>query len=103
MMSRGLFPLLVCALIVGGCAEMRWTRSGADAAMVSRDIDDCRASALRRANAPVSTPGQSDRTDGVGRPHIMTPSSGSDERFVAEHEEVSRCMHQRGYQLRPAS
>jgi hypothetical protein len=101
------FPLAAAlvglAVTIAGCADMRWSKPGADAALVSRDLDECRAAALRSANAPISTPGQVDaRTDGMSGPGIMTPAAGSNERFVAEHEEVSRCMLQRGYQLKPA-
>jgi hypothetical protein len=30
----------------------------------------------------------------------MQPSAGSNERFLAEHEETRRCMAKRGYELR---
>lgn len=93
----------VIALITHGCTTMQWTKPGADATAVARDQDDCRASALRRANPTIAGPGSPDaRTDG-GRPGVMSPTQGSNERFVAEHEEVRRCMLKRGYELRPAS
>ena len=104
-MIRTLFSAAFIALVltVTGCAEMRWSKAGADSALVSRDLDECRAAALGRANTAISTPGQVDgRSDGTGSPGIMTPAPGSNERFVAEHEEVSRCMVRRGYALRPA-
>jgi len=98
--------LLIAAFIglfltLTGCADMRWSKAGADGALVSRDLDECRAAALRRANPVISTPGQGDgRSDGTGSPGVMKPAAGSNERFIAEHEETSRCMRQRGYELR---
>ena len=104
-MTRALSAALIgLVLAPTGCAELRWSKSGADAALVSRDLDECRSAALRGANAPISTPGQVDgRSDGVGRPGVMTPAAGSNERFIAEHEDLSRCMRRRGYELKPAS
>src|SRR5687767_10290155 len=91
------------ALLAQGCAQMQWTKPGADAATIARDQDQCRAQALRRGAPPVAGVGSPDaRTDG-GRPGVMAPAQGSNERFVAEHEEMRRCMLQRGYELKPAS
>lgn len=105
MMKRSTHATLaaVIALIAQGCTSLQWTKPGADAAAIARDQDDCRASALRRANPTIAGPGSPDaRTDG-GRPVVMAPAHGSNERFVAEHEEVRRCMLKRGYELRPPS
>jgi hypothetical protein len=89
------------ALIVQGCSSMQWSKPGADAAAVSRDIDQCRAQALRGTPAvsPVGSPEA--RTDGR-RPGALAPTAGSSERFIDEHEVVSACMLRRGYELRPA-
>ena len=90
-------------LLAAGCAQMQWNKPGADATMVARDQDECRAAAIGRAGPPVAgRTGLDARTDG-GRPPVMAPSQGSNERFVAEHEEMRRCMLERGYQLKPAS
>lgn len=95
--------LALLALLAQGCAEMQWSKPGADTAQLARDQDECRAAALGRAGPPVAGRGSIDaRTDG-GRPPVMAPAQGSNERFVAEHEEMRRCMLQRGYQLKPAS
>ena len=93
---------LAAVALTAGCAEMRWTKAGADAAAVARDQDECRAQALRRGPPPVAGVGSPDaRTDG-SRPAGMTTAQGSNERFIAENEEMRRCMLQRGYQLTPA-
>ncbi len=93
---------LAIALLAQGCAQMQWTKDGADAATVARDQNECRVQALRRAPPPVAGMGSPDARTGPGRPVVMAPAS-SNERFVAEHEEMSRCMQQRGYALKPAS
>jgi hypothetical protein len=94
--------LAAIALAAQGCAEMKWTKPGADANAVANDQNECRAVALG-ATPPVGTRGTIDtRADG-GRSPVMASSSSSGDRFVAEHEEMSRCMTQRGYQLKPAS
>ena len=95
--------LAAAALLMQGCAEMRWTKPGADAPAVARDQDECRVQALRRGPPPVAGVGNPDaRTDG-SRSGGMTTAQGSNERFIAENEEMRRCMLQRGYQLKPAT
>ena len=87
-------------LLAAGCAEMQWSRPGADAALVARDQDECRAQALQRAIPSVAARGTPDaRTSMPGTP---PQGQGSSDRFVAEHEEMRRCMLQRGYELKPA-
>jgi hypothetical protein len=107
MMNKpDLLLLLVAAMLVaGGCAEMRWTKQGADAAAVSRDLDECRASSLARAGPrgaaiPSQDPQMIDRG---ASPMATRPPGTSNERFIAEHEDVRVCMVRRGYQLQPAS
>ncbi len=93
--------LCVAVTIVGaGCAGGHWVKPGADAAAVSRDLYDCRAASLGRAGSPVAPTGSSEAVTDRGRPAVMQPSAGSNERFLAEHEETRRCMAKRGYELR---
>ena len=107
MMSKPYITLLAAAavLITSACAEMRWAKPGADAATVARDTDECRATALGRSaprGAAIATqdPQMIDR----GATPMAARSAGtSNDRFIAEHEEVRVCMQRRGYQLRPAS
>lgn len=94
--------VLAAAVLLQGCAQMQWTKPGADAATIARDQNECRSVALGRAAPTVAGRGGPDsRTDG-GRSPVMAPAQGSNERFVAENEEVRRCMLQRGYQLTPS-
>ena len=96
-----LLALAAAALIAQACAGPQWTKAGADAAAVSRDLDDCRAVALRRA-APAVAPSSSPQavTDRGRSTNPLTASAGSNERFIDEREEVNRCMAKRGYELR---
>ena len=85
------------ALLASGCATKNWTKPGADAATVSRDLDACRAGAL--GGAAVAPSGSSEAITERGRPATQ-PTAGSNERFLAEHEAARRCMLKRGYELR---
>ena len=95
--------LAALVLLVQGCAEMQWSKPGADAAAIAREQDECRAAAIGRAGPPVAGRGSLDARSDGGRPPVMAPTQGSNERFVAEHEEMRRCMMERGYQLKPAT
>ena len=96
-MNRLLFAA-AAALTLTACASGAWTKPGADAAAVSRDLDACRGVALGRATPPAAPSGSSEAiTD--RRTGSLARSTGSNERFIEEHEEVSRCMQKRGYTL----
>jgi hypothetical protein len=99
---KRLLPIAAALAILSaqGCSGLNWTKPGADANTISRDLDDCRAVALGRATPPVAPAGSSEATTDGGRPGAMRPAAGSNERFVAEHEEVRRCMLKRGYELK---
>ena len=98
LLAHGFAAVIVLA--AQGCASGQWVKPGADAATVSRDTEECRKLALRRATAPVAPAGSAAaRTDG-GRVGALTPAVGSNERFVNEHEDIRRCMLGKGYELR---
>jgi hypothetical protein len=91
--------LAALALVFQGCAEMHWIKPGADAAAVSRDLDACRALALKGSGPALAPAGSSEGVADRGAPRVMSPTAGTNERFVAEHEAASRCMTARGYKL----
>ena len=102
-MSHALSSVVVAgalALTLGACADMQWTKAGADTAAVSRDLEQCRASALRGA-APAAAAMSQDAqvVDRAAAPIAGRPAGTTNERFVAEHEDTRRCMVSRGYQL----
>jgi hypothetical protein len=94
--------LIACALSLSlaACADMEWTRAGADKAAVSRDLDECRGAALRRAPPSGGVVSQDPQmVDRGATPSSARPAGTSNERFMAEHEDVRRCMSGKGYQL----
>ena len=95
--------LVAVALLANGCGQMQWSKPGADAAAIANDQDQCRSQALRRGPPPISGVGSADARSDGGRPGVMAPVQGSNECFVAENEEMRRCMLQRGYELKPAT
>lgn len=97
-----ILPTLAPALLatmLSGCADLQWTKPGADATAVSRDLDACRAVALQSAGAPVAPARSTEAVTDRGRPGSMQTTAGSNERFVAEQETIRRCMSSRGYVL----
>jgi hypothetical protein len=100
-----LFAALICgSALLSACADMRWTKAGADPAAVSRDRDECRATALTLgapSGAAVVTPPDQPVERGA-MPVGARPAATADERFIAEHEVVRLCMQRRGYQLQSA-
>ena len=104
-MKKLLFaPALAAGLVLlGACADMRWTKSGADEATVSRDLDQCRAAALRRAAPPAAGTVAADPQVSVERAGVpagnRSVAGSANERFIAEHESIRVCMTGRGYQL----
>ena len=96
--SRAFWPLALALL--AGCANMEWSKPGADASAVSRDLEACRGVALSRSGPALSPVGSSDAATDRGSTRGMPSSTmDSNERFVAEHAEVQRCMQKRGYTL----
>jgi hypothetical protein len=101
-----LFPAVMVALSVIGCAEMRWSKPGADSATLEVDLGQCRSEARLQAareslpRMPGSSPAL--RTDSTGRPVVGQPGSRGTDTLVLEQELTSSCMRGRGYALAPA-
>jgi hypothetical protein len=94
------------ALLVAGCAEMRWSKPGADPAKLEEDLAQCRGEArLQAARESVPRiPGSSQaiRADATGRPVVAPPASRGTDTLVLEQELTSSCMRGKGYALAPA-
>ncbi|HUP95647.1 MAG TPA: hypothetical protein VM164_12120 [Burkholderiales bacterium] len=99
--------VLVMCIAFSACAEMRWTKPGADVNQASRDLDACRGAALQRSGPRGVGAAAGAEMQGTIERGTIAPSTRaagtSDDRFIADHEEVRTCMLQRGYQLRPAA
>jgi hypothetical protein len=93
------------ALLVAGCAEMRWSKPGVDPAKLEEDLAQCRGEARLQAareslpRMPGSSPAL--RTDSTGRPVVAQPGSRGTDTLVLEQELTSSCMRGKGYQLAP--
>lgn len=104
MKTLSSIALATASVFSSGCAETHWTKPGADAALVSRDFEECREDALRRAiPAGVAASASQSMSPGAG-PMAGSPAGGtSGTRFVQEQEDVRECMLRRGYRLQPSS
>lgn len=92
-------------LLLGGCADLRWTREGVDDATLARDLDDCARSAHVQASSQVISAGpatpQVMGVDPQGRAFVANPFPASSDRFIVEHDLERLCMTGKGYQLAP--
>lgn len=89
-----------------GCAELRWHRSGSDAAALELDLKDCHQLA-RTGSAHLAWPFPNGTTrlvatDRAGRA-VLTPYPYATwldtDRSVLEFELVGACMRNKGYAL----
>ena len=100
-----LSAVAVIALFAAGCAEMRWSKPGADSAKLEEDLAQCRGEARLQAareslpRMPGSSPAL--RTDSTGRPVVAQPGSRGTDTLVLEQELTSSCMRGKGYALAP--
>ena len=91
------------ALALAACADMDWTKPGADKPTVSRDLDACRGAALRNTPpGPANASQNPEVVDRASAPVAGRPAGSDNERFIAEHDSVRQCMASRGYKLTPA-
>ena len=98
---KKLIPILA-ALLLTGCGEMRWTKSGGDTGSVAQDEANCRAAANDQVQRQYGPPSPTNNRN-------MDPRYGADpsipsqsDRMVLESQAVDRCMRSRGYALVPA-
>ena len=96
--SRSFLPIAALALL-SGCSSMEWSKPGADASAVSRDLEACRGLALTHSGPPAAPAGSSEAVTDRSTRVMSSPTMDSNERFVAEHADVQRCMQKRGYAL----
>ncbi len=89
--------LLSFALALAACADLRWTRAGADDAEQERDLTACRQlareQAARSGNLGLPPPAADPRFGPTG------PSQA--EQRMQEQQALEACMRARGYTLAP--
>ena len=101
-----LSAVAVVSLAVVGCAEMRWSKPGADSAKLEEDLAQCRGEARLQASreslprTPSSSPAI--RADASGRPVVAPPASRGTDTLVLEQDLTGACMRGKGYALAPA-
>src|SRR5690348_13262645 len=94
--ARWLSQTAVVMLLLGGCADLRWSKDGADDATLARDLDDCarnaraQASSQALANGP-ATP-QVMGVDPQGRAFVANPFPANSDRYIMEHDLQRFCM-----------
>jgi hypothetical protein len=91
------------AVLVAGCAELRWHKPGVEAAMLESDLAQCRQIARLRAERESWPPWfEAPRIVGLdrqGRILVSEPHARPSERFLLEQEYTRACMRARGYEL----
>lgn len=89
--------LLLFAIGLASCAQLRWQKAGADEAAISRDLSDC--SKLAREKGA--------RAGNLGLPPVWDPRFGAPvgpsqaEQQMQERQAADACMRERGYRLVP--
>ena len=89
--------LLLFAIGLASCAELRWQKAGADAAAVTRDLSAC--SKLAREKGA--------RAGNIGLPPVSDPRFGGPsgptqaEQQLQESQAADACMREHGYRLVP--
>jgi hypothetical protein len=94
-------------VLAAGCAELRWHKDGASAAMTEQDLAACQQQARSRAVHDVwpSVPAlpQWIGVDSLGRPIASYPYRYETDRFILEHDLARSCMWGKGYELAPTA
>ncbi len=91
--------------LVAGCAEMRWSKPGADPAKLEEDLAQCRGEArlqAARESAP-RMPGAPPLlvTDAQGRAVVAPARTRGTDSMVLEQDLTGSCMRGKGYALAP--
>jgi len=96
---------LTAVALSAACAEMHWSKPGADSAKLEEDLAQCRGEARLQASreSVPRTPGspQAIRADAAGRPIVAPPASRGTDTLVLEQDLTGSCMRGKGYALAP--
>jgi hypothetical protein len=96
---------LAAVVLSAGCAEMRWSRPGTDAARLEQDLAQCRGEArlqASRASLPRTSGIPTLLTDPGGRPVPGPTRSRTEDPALLEQDLASSCMRGKGYELVPS-
>jgi hypothetical protein len=93
------------AVLLAGCANLRWHKDGADAAALERDLGECQQQAHAQAVRQSWSYGLSSPpiigVDAQGHALLSQPRRTDSDLFFMEHDLERICMRGRGYQLLP--
>jgi hypothetical protein len=91
------FAILLPALVLAACGEVRWVKPGGDGLSVTNDLAACRATAHSSAQRMYGP-----QQPSTGHPFLGTsPDPSPADRQMREQEAVNRCMRDKGYALVP--
>jgi hypothetical protein len=95
--------LCCCVVLLSGCAQLEWHKTGASDEARERDAAECTAQARPAGLKQVPmlyphTPGLP--TNRQNRAYPSQDSRLDSERFMAEQDALRECMRQRGYELK---
>ena len=98
---------LTALVVSAGCAEMRWSKPGADSAKLEEDLAQCRGEArlqASRESAP-HMPGAPPLLvmDAQGRAVAAPARTRGTDSLVLEQDLTGSCMRGKGYELAPVA
>ena len=95
--------LLACFGALYGCADTRWSKPGADPAMVEQDLEQCWGLVALQVPRPASMPRSMGTVTGSGGsvPIVINTESSQNadslDRLQREERVLTQCMNSRGY------
>lgn len=103
MKTPVILPVALIVLSAAGCAELQWSKPGADAARMEEDFAQCRSEARLQADrvalprAPLLPPTVG--VDAQGRPVPVPARSRTEDPLLMEQDLAGACMRRKGYEL----
>lgn len=102
------FRLTLAALTAGlcACADLQWTRPGADDAALRADLEQCRWQAHQVGTAlqlPSLTDREIPRSLQIRGGEAGAPPGAASDHRLAEFQELQSCMSRKGYRLTQAA
>ena len=95
---------ILAFLVATGCATSHWEKPGGDVADQENDLSECRQRAqLSLGSDPSVTSRTRPTMAGTGVLAIQAAPAMDSERQLREFQATQDCMHEKGYQLKPAA
>ena len=93
----------VALALLAGCADLRWSKPGVDAARMEEDMAQCRSEARLQVDrvaaprAPLLPPTVG--VDSLGRPVPVPARARTEDPLLMEQDLTGACMRRKGYEL----